>query len=97
MKKLSLKNLKLEATDLLQRNQLKTVFGGYCGYIQCSRTSGINPYCCWNFADYALNGTPNYADPSAPGYLTSSERYDLWRYYYDACMGGQYAPCCPVQ
>ena len=39
MKKLSLKNLKLETNDMLQRNQLKTVFGGYgppgsgtCGY-----------------------------------------------------------------
>ena len=39
MKKLSLKNLKLEANDMLQRNQLKTVLGGYggsgggtCGY-----------------------------------------------------------------
>jgi len=31
MKKLSLKKLKLEATDLLQRNELKTVFGGYDG------------------------------------------------------------------
>ena len=29
MKKLSLKNLKLETNDMLQRNQLKTVFGGY--------------------------------------------------------------------
>jgi hypothetical protein len=29
MKKLSLKKLKLEASDLLQRNELKTVFGGY--------------------------------------------------------------------
>ncbi len=32
MKKLSLKKLKLEASDLLQRNQLKSVFGGYGGY-----------------------------------------------------------------
>ncbi len=31
MKKLSLKNLKLEANDMLQRNQLKTVLGGYGG------------------------------------------------------------------
>ncbi|MEW4924703.1 hypothetical protein [Algibacter sp. 2305UL17-15] len=29
MKKLSLKSLKLEAGDMLQRDQLKTVFGGY--------------------------------------------------------------------
>ncbi len=32
MKKLRLKNLKLEANDMLQRNQLKTVLGGYGGY-----------------------------------------------------------------
>lgn len=31
MKKLSLKKLKLEASDMLQRNQLKSVFGGYRG------------------------------------------------------------------
>ena len=29
MKKLSLKNLKLEASEMLGRNQLKTVLGGY--------------------------------------------------------------------
>tara|TARA_R110002049_G_scaffold65035_1_gene170955 strand:+ start:85440 stop:85658 length:219 start_codon:yes stop_codon:yes gene_type:complete len=29
MKKLSLKNLKLEANDMLQRNHLKSVIGGY--------------------------------------------------------------------
>lgn len=31
MKRLSLKNLKLEAHDVLQGSQLKTVFGGYSG------------------------------------------------------------------
>nr|WP_143404128.1 hypothetical protein [Gaetbulibacter sp. 4G1] len=31
MKKLSLKSLKLEANDMLQRNQLRTIFGGYVG------------------------------------------------------------------
>lgn len=34
MKKLSLKNLKLEANNMLERNQLKTIFGGY-GATQC--------------------------------------------------------------
>ncbi len=29
MKKLNLKNLKLSSSDLLQREQLKSVFGGY--------------------------------------------------------------------
>ena len=37
MKKLSLKNLKLNESDLLQRNQLKSVFGGYDGGGGCSR------------------------------------------------------------
>ncbi len=31
MRKLSLKNLKLEAIDMLQKNQLKSIFGGYGG------------------------------------------------------------------
>ncbi len=32
MKKLSLKNLKLNESNILERNQLKSVFGGYGGY-----------------------------------------------------------------
>ncbi len=32
MKKLSLKNLKLNENEMLERNQLKSVFGGYGGY-----------------------------------------------------------------
>ena len=35
MKKLSLKNLKLGADDMLQRNQLKAVFGGYTSNGTC--------------------------------------------------------------
>lgn len=36
MKKLSLKNLNLGVKDLLQREQLKSVFGGYnFGYYKC--------------------------------------------------------------
>lgn len=31
MKKLKLKNLKLEGNDILKRNELKNVFGGYGG------------------------------------------------------------------
>jgi len=46
MRKLSLKNLKLEASEMLGRNQLKTVLGGYkpdgfdCAilYDHCQRT-----------------------------------------------------------
>jgi len=45
MKKLSLKNLKLEASDLLQRNQLKTVFGGYGGYFGGSQTKPCRITC----------------------------------------------------
>lgn len=38
MKKLSLKKLNLEVNDMLQRNELKSVFGGYgdTGYQCCS-------------------------------------------------------------
>ena len=41
MKKLSLKKLNLEANDMLQRNQLKTVFGGNGGY-----GGGTGPWTC---------------------------------------------------
>ena len=47
MKKLSLKNLKLDTLDVLQRNQLKTVFGGEGGYGEidkcCVKIPGQNP------------------------------------------------------
>lgn len=42
MKKLSFKNLKISSSDVLMRDQLKTVFGGYGvggpygGWCQCS-------------------------------------------------------------
>ncbi len=43
MKKLSLKKLKLESSDLLQRNELKTVFGGnYGGYSCVTKGNGCN-------------------------------------------------------
>ncbi|WP_136468922.1 hypothetical protein [Flagellimonas onchidii] len=35
MKKLSLKKLNLSKDDLVQKEQLKTVFGGYGGYGGC--------------------------------------------------------------
>jgi len=44
MKKLSLKKLKLESADLLQRNELKTVLGGYGGgtaTAYCKKTGNI--------------------------------------------------------
>jgi hypothetical protein len=37
MKKLSLKNLKLDSNDMLQRNQLKSVFGGNGGHNTCAQ------------------------------------------------------------
>ena len=44
MKKLNLKNLKLSKNDMLQRDQLKTVFGGYDGgggsTSSCTASSG---------------------------------------------------------
>lgn len=44
MKKLSLKNLKLDGNELLQREQLKTVFGGYNGDAgSCSASCGDKP------------------------------------------------------
>ena len=57
MKKLSLKNLEFEANELLQRNQLKTVVGGYghnCpdGTAPCT-CNGVDKGCktvqgCWD-------------------------------------------------
>lgn len=35
MKKLNLKHLKLDANDLLQREQLKSVLGGYGDWNKC--------------------------------------------------------------
>ena len=47
MKKLSLKNLKLEADNMLERNQLKTVFGGNyeAGYGRCVAESRCSNGC----------------------------------------------------
>jgi hypothetical protein len=42
MKKLSLEKLKLAADDVLQRDQLSTIYGGSagCGYMSCHCTDG---------------------------------------------------------
>lgn len=54
MKKLSLKNLNLEVSDLLQRSQLKSVFGGYsdpaCG-------GGRTTQFTWACPDGSASGT----------------------------------------
>tara|TARA_R110002049_G_scaffold65035_1_gene170957 strand:+ start:87706 stop:87933 length:228 start_codon:yes stop_codon:yes gene_type:complete len=44
MKKVSLKNLKLEADDLLQRNQLKSVLGGGYGNGVCQNDADPIPF-----------------------------------------------------
>ena len=52
MKKLSLKSLNLGANDLLQRNQLKTVFGGDSGYDAggvCNSHSGCSSGCAYYY------------------------------------------------
>ena len=56
MRKLSLKNLKLEASEMLGRNELKTVLGGY----------GVDPGSCgWRSADGStVNCGYSYADVS---------------------------------
>ncbi|TGV03115.1 TIGR04149 family rSAM-modified RiPP [Flavivirga rizhaonensis] len=44
MKKLKLKNLKLDANNILKRNQLKTLFGGYDG--SCTTNCVSTTYSC---------------------------------------------------
>ncbi|MEP5338176.1 MAG: hypothetical protein ABJL44_07900 [Algibacter sp.] len=81
MKKLSLKNLKLETSDLLKRKQLKTVFGGNYGdgcQIAVSDSNGNFSY--WSDAIYsvseaqsAYNNNTHYSDGSqATGYCCAS-------------------------
>lgn len=43
MKKLNLEKLKLAAEDVLQRNQMTTIYGGYAGSCQWVCTCGNNP------------------------------------------------------
>lgn len=54
MKKISLKNLKLEAGDMLQRNQLKSVIGGHYGIDTCSSHG-------YNNGNYSFNGGNGYS------------------------------------
>ncbi len=65
MKKLSLKNLKLEANDMLQRDQLKSVFGGYGGY------NGQGQGCCntIEYDDGYIYTACNGSSPTACGAL----------------------------
>jgi hypothetical protein len=81
-----LKNiLKFEGVHKLNKQQQKAVNGG---------TSG---YCCFNSADYYMESVPNYADPAYEGYLTHSQRHDIWLQAYDGCMAGMVNACLPAQ
>ncbi|WP_046745041.1 hypothetical protein [Kordia zhangzhouensis] len=80
--------LKLKGVQQLDKQQQKEVKGG---------RAEIDGVCCFNSADFHMESIPNYADPSAEGYLTHAQRHDIWLYYYDACMGGQDILCVPVQ
>ena len=57
MKKISLKNLKFEASEILRRNQLKTVLGGYgdetgsCGW---RSADGSTVNCGYSYADVSF-------------------------------------------
>ncbi|MGS2762888.1 hypothetical protein [Sinomicrobium sp. M5D2P9] len=45
MKKLSLTNLNFEAEEMLERNQLKSYFGGYDGGYSGGYSCGVTVYC----------------------------------------------------
>ncbi len=62
MKKLSLKQLKLDASEMLERNQLKTVFGGDYGsggtckvYVRPADTSPGDPSGYWTDCLYSVD------------------------------------------
>ncbi|MEP1488878.1 MAG: hypothetical protein ABJK28_10665 [Algibacter sp.] len=68
MKKLSLKKLNLGANDMLQRNQLKTVLGGYggSGSYECYCKNSDNGAAwfggvssCQNCGDWCDNNVPS--------------------------------------
>lgn len=82
MKKLNLKNLKLEAENMLERTQLKTVFGGNYGGYGCAiamRNSDGSwkgwsaPVYSYEDAYGAYSSGTNYNDGSyASGYCCAS-------------------------
>lgn len=63
---------------------------------QNALNGGTDGYCCFNSADYHMQDVPHYADPAYEGYLTHSQRHDIWLFYYDACMGGRDIACAPA-
>jgi len=63
MKKLSLKNLNLGANDMLQRNQLKTIFGGDGGY------TGNTGTCAYQYNGYVIiDASRESAQSNTTGY-----------------------------
>lgn len=73
MKKLSLKNLKLDANDMLKRSQLKTIFGGYGpGDGHCSCKTGGNISFETYVGDFDTCGTGcKYSNPSHTSWICS--------------------------
>ena len=67
MKKLSLKNLKLGANDMLQRNELKTVFGGYGGDgYQCCNDWGCGTCVTGSNEDCSSHGPDVWGQSCTP-------------------------------
>ena len=61
MKKIRLKNLKLEASEMLGRNQLKTILGGYGG--SCAvfvRSNGGSGSGYWSGCAYSVDAAQFY-------------------------------------
>tara|TARA_R110002049_G_scaffold65035_1_gene170959 strand:+ start:88952 stop:89194 length:243 start_codon:yes stop_codon:yes gene_type:complete len=78
MKKLSLKKLKLEVVDMLQRNELKSVFGGYGGGTACE-----------NDADPIYNGGGACADGTViSGFYVCPEHEQAYLDMLTAFCGG---------
>jgi hypothetical protein len=82
MKKLSLKNLKLEANDMLQRNQLKSVLGGGHGGFAVRNVEPTGEareynggvwacWCTWQVNNYDGQGWINTSGPCPPPYVYS--------------------------
>ncbi|GAA3558014.1 hypothetical protein [Snuella lapsa] len=66
MKKLSLKNLKLDANDMLQRNQLKTVFGGDGGTLECRCKNKHTNAAWWGGVSSCDQCTSSWCDNKVP-------------------------------
>ena len=74
MKKLSLKNLNLKATEMLQRTQLKTVFGGYGGAGNGTECICVNTATSEIVDSHTFN-TPEYCKSFCGAYCPSGTAY----------------------